>query len=254
MLTAITRAVSPSIGRCELGFLPRREIDVQKAAEQHANYERCLAELGVSVISLPAEPDLPDAVFVEDPAVVVAEAAVMTRMGAESRRRETESLARALAPFRPLRWMQEPATLEGGDVITSGRNLFVGRSARTNAAGIGQLGSELAPLGYSVVPVEVHGCLHLKSGCCWLGDRTLLANRAWIDTAPFAGYRILDVPPEEPWAANVLAIEGMVLVSASFPATAEMLDRAGWRVRTLDNSELMKAEAGLTCCSLVFQA
>src|SRR3974390_1510042 len=153
MLTAITRAVSPAINNCELEYLERRPIDLGKAAEQHEAYERFLAEMGASVISLPAEPDLPDSVFVEDPAIVVDEAAVMARMGAPSRRREAQALADALARFRPLRWIEEPATLEGGDVMRIGRKLFVGASARTNAAGIDRLRRELAPFGYSVEAV-----------------------------------------------------------------------------------------------------
>src|ERR1035437_2081700 len=109
MLVAITRAVSPAMNHCELTHLPRTEIGILKAAEQHRWYEACLAGLGATVISLAAEPDLPDSVFVEDPAVVVDEVAIMTRMGAESRRKETESLGRALARFRPLRRLREPA-------------------------------------------------------------------------------------------------------------------------------------------------
>src|ERR1019366_6192500 len=110
MMVAITRAVSPAMNDCELEYLPRTEIDIRKAAEQHRRYQACLAELGAAVISLAAEPELPDSVFVEDPAVVVDEVAILTRMGVESRRKETESLARALARFRPLRWLREPAT------------------------------------------------------------------------------------------------------------------------------------------------
>ena len=112
MLTAITRAVSPEINNCELGYLPRQEIDVAKAVEQHRQYETCLKDLGAEIISLPAEPGLPDCMFVEDPAVVVDQIAVMARMGAESRRREAESLAPVLARFRPLEWLRAPATLE----------------------------------------------------------------------------------------------------------------------------------------------
>ncbi|PWU00149.1 MAG: dimethylargininase [Terriglobia bacterium] len=250
MLTAITRAVSPAINRCELGYLPRQEIDYRLASQQHREYEDCLRALGANVISLPAEPDLPDSMFVEDPAVVVPDVAVMTRMGAESRREESESLARTLAQFRPLRWMREPATLEGGDVLRSGSALFVGQSARSNAAGIGQLGEELQPFGYTVRPVEVRGCLHLKSACCPLGDGVILANRSWIDTAPFAGFKIVDVAPEEPRAANVLAIGDTVLIPECFPSTARIVERLGWKVQTLDISELMKAEAGLTCSSI----
>ena len=133
-LTAITRGVSPAINRCELGFLPRQEIDVEKASAQHQAYEACLRDLGVAVVSLPPEPDLPDSMFVEDPAVVVDEVAVMTRMGAASRRGEAATLAPVLARYRPLRWMKEPGTLEGGDVLRLGRTLYVGLSARTNQA------------------------------------------------------------------------------------------------------------------------
>ena len=254
MLTAITRAVSPAINRCELGYVPRQEIDFSKATEQHRRYEACLRELGITVVSLPAEPELPDSMFVEDPAVVVNEVAVMTRMGAESRRKESESLAEALARYRPLRWLREPATLEGGDVLRIGKTLYVGLSKRTSQAGIAQLEEELRPFGYSVRPVEVRGCLHLKSACCSLGDRAILANREWMDTAPFDGLTIIDVPASEPRAANVLTVGDTVLVPASFPETAELLQQLRWKVRTLDISELMKAEAGLTCSSILMES
>src|SRR5271168_1469612 len=123
MLTALTRAVSPTFESCELTWLPREPIDIRRAMEQHHQYERCLAGLGLRVISLPAEPDLPDATFVEDPLVVVDEVAIVTRMGAASRRNESESLAAAISAFRPLRRLREPATLEGGDVMRIGRDL-----------------------------------------------------------------------------------------------------------------------------------
>jgi dimethylargininase len=252
MLIAITRALSPALPRCELTFLERQEIDLALAVAQHRRYRDCLLELGLAVLTLPAEPDLPDSVFVEDPAVVVDEVAVILRMGAESRRAESESLAQALAPYRPLRRLREPATLEGGDVVRVGRRIYVGLSGRTNQAGIGQLAGELGPLGYSVSAVEMRGCLHLKSACCPLGDGLLLANREWIDPAPFAGLRIVDVAPGEPGAADVLALGNTVLIPAAFPATADCLARLGRQVIPLDVSELMKAEAGVTCMSIVF--
>jgi dimethylargininase len=252
-LTAITRGVSPAINRCELGFLPRQEIDVEKAAAQHQAYEACLRDLGVAVVSLPPEPDLPDSMFVEDPAVVVDEVAVMTRMGAASRRGEAATLAPVLARYRPLRWMKEPGTLEGGDVLRLGRTLYVGLSARTNQAGIDQLSEYLRPFGYFVRPVVVRNCLHLKSVCTRLDDRTLLANRAWFDPAAFQGLRIVDVPPDEPRAGNVLVIGRTVLVPAAFPRTAAMVERLGWKDRALDISELLKAEAGLTCSSILLE-
>jgi dimethylargininase len=254
MLTAITRALSPAIHQCELEYFERTPIDFARAEEQHRAYVLCLAELGARVESLPAEPDLPDSVFVEDPALVLDEVAVITRMGAESRRAEGESLAAALSPFRPLVRLTDPATLEGGDVMRVGRTLYVGASARTNAAGIEQLGRELAPFGYSVVAVKVHGCLHLKSACTYLGGDTILANQAWIDMAPLRGFRIVDVARDEPGAGNTLTVNGTVLVPSAFPGTAGILEGRGYRVRTLDISELMKAEAALTCSSLIFEA
>ncbi len=237
-----------------MGYLPRRSIDFQKASEQHTLYEACLAELGLSVLQLAPEPELPDAVFVEDTAVVVQELAVMTRPGAASRRPEVESVARMLSRYRPLRWIQDPATLDGGDVIHADRTLFVGTSLRTNAEGIRQLAHEVAPLGYAVESVDMRDCLHMKSACCHLGHGTVLANRAWVDTTALRGFRIVDVAPQEPWAANVLVIGETVVMPASFPATARMLANMGWNVRPLDVSELMKAEAGVTCMSLILDA
>jgi dimethylargininase len=257
MLTAITRAVSPTINRCELSFRPRQVIDVPRAVEQHRRYEACLEELGAAVISMPAEPELPDAVFVEDPAVVVEEVAVIARLGAASRRPEAGSLALVLRQFRDLRWMQAPATLEGGDVVRAGRTLFVGASGRTNAAGVEQLAEALRPFDYEVKLVPVRGCLHLKSAWSYLGEnlgeRTMLVNREWADCAALAGYRLVDVPADEPEAANVLIIGDAAIVADCFPGTARILERLGWRVKALDNSELMKAEAGMTCASLLFE-
>ncbi len=254
MLTAITRPVSPSINRCELGFLPRREIDFGLASDQHDQYEACLADLGLRVLQLPQAPDLPDAVFVEDAAVVVNEVAVMTRTGAASRRPEVESVAEGLAPHRPLRWIREPATLDGGDVMHAGSTLFVGTSLRTNEDGVRQLAAEFQPFGYAVQAVPVRDCLHMKSACCYLGRQTILANRAWVDTSSLREYRIIDVDPQEPWAANALPIGERIVMPACFPRTAQILEKAGWRVVPVDVSELMKAEAGVTCMSLIFEA
>jgi dimethylargininase len=239
---------------CELTYLSRQEINIAKAIEQQERYKKALEELGIRVISLPAEPALPDAVFVEDPVVVVDEVAVICRTGAESRRGEAASLAEALAAFRPLRHLQEPATLEGGDVLRIGRDIFVGLSPRTNEAGISQLAAELEPLGYRVRPVPVRNCLHLKTACSYVGDDTLLLNRAWLDTTPLDGWKLLDVAEDEPWAANALRIGDTVLVPAGFPRTEAILRRAGLRVHALDLSEFRKAEGSVTCMSVIFES
>jgi dimethylargininase len=254
MLMAMTRGVSPCLGDCELSFLPRQEIDLTKATQQHHAYEQCLTKLGVRIVSLPFEPEFPDAVFVEDPAVVVDEVAVMTPMGVEVRRQEVESLATALCSFRPLKFLSYPAKLEGGDVMRVGRRLYVGASRRTDRAGIDQLSEILLPYGYEVWPVDVKGCLHLKTGCSYLGRNTLLANRSWVDVAPMEGFDVIDIPPAEPWAANALAIGDVILLPGGFPQTRALLQDRGFLVETIDVSELMKAEAGLTSMSIIFNS
>src|SRR5688572_7023332 len=173
-VTAITREVSSSINECELAFHARQPIDVAKAIAQHKAYRECLAELGARIVSLPAEPGLPDAVFVEDAAVVLDEIAVIANMGAASRRGEVVSVAEALARYRPIEYLKAPATLDGGDVMRIERTLFVGLSRRTNRQGVEQLSDLVRPYGYQVHPIEVTGCLHLKSACSYVGRNTIL--------------------------------------------------------------------------------
>jgi len=222
--------------------------------QQHRDYQTCLRELGVRVISLPAASQCPDGVFVEDPALVLDEVAVVTRMGAHARRAESDSLAAAVARFREVKRLSEPATLEGGDVMRIGGTLYVGRSRRTNDAGIQQLAEVVEPFGYRVVAVDVTGCLHLKSACCYLGGDRILANRSWIDTAPLDEFTFVDVPAQEPRGANVLRIGDTVMIPAAFPQTAAVLSAGGFQPRLVDTSELLKAEAGVTCMSLLFDA
>ena len=254
MLTAITRAVSPALIHCELSFIDRQPIDLTRAQEQHHAYETLLEKLGARVVSLPAEPDLPDSMFVEDPAIVLDELAVILRLGTESRRHEAASLARELSKYRRLAYVSLPGALEGGDVLRIDRKLFVGLTKRSNGEGICQLRGVLEPLGYEVIAVPVTGCLHLKSAVTYLGGNTLLANRSWFDTTPFAGYDWIDVDPAEPHAANALALGGTAIFPASFPRTRARIEAGGFSVAPLDISELQKAESGLTCSSLLFES
>jgi dimethylargininase len=253
MLTAITRAVSPAIVHCEISFIDRRPIDLSKAQDQHRAYETLLEKLGARVLSLSAEPTLPDSMFVEDPAIVLDELAVILPLGTVSRRPEAASLAKALSSFRRLAYVMLPGTLEGGDVLRIGRKLFVGLTKRSNAEGLRQLASILAPHEYEVIAVPVTGGLHLKSAVTHIGGHTLLANRAWFDAAPFAAYDWIDVDAAEPHAANALAFAGTIIFPASFPRTHARLEAQGFHVTPIDISELQKAESGLTCSSLLFE-
>src|SRR4249919_189637 len=198
MLNAITREVSPNLGHCELSFVPRVEIDLALARAQHYRYQQALAALGCRVVTLPAEDDLPDAVFVEDVALVLDEVAVMTRPGAASRRPEGASVASTLSQHRPLLSIESPGTLEGGDMMRVGRTIYVGKSARTNASGIEQLTRLLSEFGYTVRPVAMSGCLHLKSAVTQVADDTLLVHPGWVDRGAFPEFKIIEIDPEEP--------------------------------------------------------
>jgi dimethylargininase len=254
MLTAITRGVSPTMANCELTFMARAPIDLAKALEQHRAYEQVLEQFGAKVISLPAEPTLADSMFVEDPAMVLDEVALIFPLGTASRRAEAASLAKALSKFRELKYVQLPGTAEGGDILRVERHLFAGLSKRTNEDGIRQLQSIVGEHGYTVTAVPVSGCLHLKSAVTFLGRNTLLANRKWFDASCMTGFEWIDVAPEEPHAANALAFGETVILPASFPLTRTRIEARGFKVLPLDISELQKAESGLTCSSLLFDA
>jgi dimethylargininase len=253
-LHAIVRPPTAALARCELTHLAREPIDPAIAQAQHAGYVSTLRSLGAQVTVLAPEPDLPDAVFVEDTAVVLDGLAVITNPGAVSRRPEVTGVAAALGRHRPLAWMAPPATLDGGDVLAIGRTLYVGRSTRTNDEGIEQLGAFAAPHGYTVRPVEVKGCLHLKSACSYPGDGMILANPAWVEPGTFERTRILEVAAEEPRAANTFRVGATLVTAAGAPVTRRLLERWGFRVQPVVLSELQKAEAGGSCMSLVFAA
>jgi len=251
VFVAITRAVSPAIASCELTHLARAPIDVERAREQHRAYEQALIAAGGVVERLESDEAMPDAVFVEDVAIVFDELAVITRPGAASRRRETVAVADALAEYRPLAMIDAPATVDGGDVLVAGRDVFVGLSTRTNIAAVEQMRAILTPHGYRVHAATVRGCLHLKSAVTALDDTTLLVNREWIDGEPFDRFTLIDVDPSEPHAANALRLPDRIVFPAAFPRTAERLAASGFRLEIVDASELAKAEGAVTCCSLI---
>lgn len=208
---AITRGVSATINDCELTHVARTPIDVALAREQHAAYESALASLGCEIRRIPADDRYPDAVFIEDTAIVLDELAVMTRPGAESRRGERDAVAEILSDYRTVARIKAPATIDGGDVLQLDDVLYVGRTPRTTDEGIAQLREILAPYGYRVVAVEVDGCLHLKSAVTRVSADALLMNRRWVSPAIFDAWRIIDVNDDEPSAANALRIGNSVV-------------------------------------------
>jgi dimethylargininase len=250
---ALTRQISSAIAHCELTHLPRAPIDLDRARGEHREYERALEVCGCTVERLSAGPDLPDSVFIEDTVVVFDELAVLTRPGAPSRRAESAAVEQALVRYRPLRRIEMPGTMDGGDVLVIDRDVYVGASGRTNREGIEQLDAILLPHGYKVHAVAVNGCLHLKSAVTCVGDRVVLINPQWVARDRFAHCLSIDVDSHEPYGANALIIGGRVIYPASFPGTRERLERAGVDLVIVEASELSKAEGAVTCCSVVFK-
>ena len=252
MHIAITREVSQSIENCELTHLERTPINHATARDQHAAYETVLASLGYQIQRLPAEPTMPDSVFVEDVAVVLDEIAIITRPGALSRRDERPSIERALRPYRQLAHFKSPGILDGGDVLRVGRDIWIGVSSRSNIDAINQFRFYVGCHGYQVHSVNVRDCLHLKSAVTAVDDTTVLVNPARVDLSNFKNQQCIQVDPSEPEAANVLRVGPTVIAASAFPRTAALIEAAGFAVVTVDASELAKAEGALTCCSLLF--
>jgi len=254
---AITREVSPRIADCELTYLDRQPLDLERARQQHYEYEDALSALGCMVQRLPAAPDLPDSVFVEDCALVLDELALLTRPGADTRKPEVQAVASALAPYRRLAFIVAPGIVDGGDILRLERNIYVGLSTRSNQPAIDQMQEILGPYGYVVQGVALRGCLHLKTAVTQVAAHTLLLNPNWVDPAVFTGYDYIEVAPSEPFAANAVRLDVEpdlpIIYPAAYPLTLERLLARGIQVRLVNASELAKAEGAVTCCSLLMR-
>lgn len=255
MPRAFTRAVSPRLAECQLTHLARVPIDAARAASQHASYEQALAGAGFEIIRLPELADDPDAVFVEDTALILDDHAVITRPGAASRAGEADSTATGLSPAFALHRI-ERGFLDGGDVLRIGRMLYVGLSSRTNADGVSALAEIAGSLGFNVVEARLRDCLHLKTGATFAGADAsgapvLLYHEGSVDPAQFSGVEPLAVDAAEAAAANCVRAGDRLILPAGNPITAELLRSRGFRVAEIDVSELQKAESGVTCMSLM---
>lgn len=253
MRLAITRDVSPRFNECEITHIDRTPIDLQIAQAQHHGYVQALKELGCAVLELPAEPDLPDSVFVEDTAVILPDVALITQPGADSRKPEIETITQALRPYRELVFIEPPGSLDGGDVLVLGKNIYVGLSTRSNMAAVNQMNQLLGKYGYETRGVIMHDCLHLKTAVTRVDDKTLLINRRWVDVENFEGFELIDVDESEPFAANCLPIGDEIIFPTTFPGTGVKLAARGYKIKPVVVDELAKAEGAVTCCSLIVE-
>jgi dimethylargininase len=248
---AIVRAPGKSVVdglRADLGATP----SYAGVATEHGAYVAALREAGLTVdVLLPLE-DYPDSVFVEDPALVFREGAVLLRPGAPSRAGERDDMRRALVRhFESVLELGEGENADGGDVLVTPHMVFIGLSQRTNAAGAEALRRHLRALGREArVVATPAGILHLKSACALLSPDTVLATPALAASGVFSGFRLVLTPEGEEGAANVLRLHDIVLASDAFPRTIELLARQGFSVRPLGLREIAKLDAGLSCMSL----
>jgi dimethylargininase len=245
--------VSPRLAECQLTHLERVPIDAARAAEQHAAYERALADAGFEIVRLPELADDPDGVFVEDTALLLGEHAVITRPGTASRLGEIDSSAAGLSGAFELHHI-ESGHLDGGDVLRIGQRLYVGLSTRTDAKGIASLAEIAAPLGYQVVRAELRDCLHLKTGATFAGPDgagtpVLLYDQRSVNPAQFTSVEPFAV--DEPAAANCVRAADRLIMPAANPRSIARLRERGFQVVEVDVSELQKAESGVTCMSLI---
>jgi len=251
---AVTRELTAAIGNCELTFLHRSAIDFAHAQQQHRDYQSALSSLGCEVVVVPAPPGLADSVFIEDTALVLDDIAVMLRPGVASRQPEVAGVAEVLQQYKPLKAIEPPGTIDGGDLLRVGNRIFAGLSTRSNQSGIQQLRDIVSDFGMTVETVETTKCLHLKSAVSEVAPGTLLINTDWISSLAFKDFEMIPVDKEETHAANALRIGKNLIYPSSFPRTMNALVNRGIDVLPVDLTELQKAEGAVTCCSLIFSA
>ncbi|HEY2412295.1 MAG TPA: arginine deiminase family protein [Pirellulaceae bacterium] len=250
-MLALTHLPSSKLQACERTFVAHEEIDYERALTQHAAYCDALRACRVRVVTLNVNADQPDSTFIEDIAVVLDEVAVLASMGTASRRDEPRAIEPIIREHREMVRIESPATLEGGDVLRVGRTLLVGTSCRTNHAGIALFAAIVERFGYRVMPIPIRECLHLKTACTVLPDGRLLINPAWINKSALTDFDLIEIPTDEPWAANVCLVNSNMLLPAAHARTANLIDSLGFAIRAVELSEFAKAEGGVTCLSLL---
>lgn len=250
---AIVRNPSRSIGN-GLRAVDIGTPDLDQFGRHHADYQAALASTGASVTVLEALEEFPDSVFIEDAALCLCEGAVVMRPGAPTRMGEATAIAPVLSQFYDeVLAVEGPGFIEGGDILTTEREILVGTSTRTNSAGIEELTQLTNRWGYPVREVRTPaGVLHFKTDCSLLDEETILSTKRLSASGCFDGYRVIHTAEGEEPCANSIRFNELVLMPDGFPQTAGILDKAGYTVRTIGNSEATKLDGGMSCLSLRF--
>lgn len=227
--------------------------DYRQALVQHADYIEALKECGLQVTVLPADENFPDSTFVEDVALLTRRCAILTNPGAPSRRMETRAMLETIRNFYPnVEMIEAPGTVEAGDIMMVGDHYYIGLSERTNQAGADQVITILDNHGLQGSVVKLSEVLHLKTGLGYLENNNLLACGEFLSMPEFQKFNLMEIDPQEAYAANSVWINGTVLTPKGFPGTSASIASAGYTVREVDVSEFQKLDGGLSCLSLRF--
>ena len=246
---ALVRPPGSSFVNCLSCHPMRDSVDLSKARNQHEAYRSMLEDLGLEVIALPQDDHRPDACFVEDCAVVHGQKALVTRLGATSRRGEEDAVEAALDEYLATKRAVAPATVEGGDVVHMRDRLISGISKRTNAEGVRQMSEWL---DVDVDTITDDDMMHLKSHLTYLGSGTLIATERYASRPALEGMEVIVVPRGEEYAADTLAVGDTVLMAAGREESHHLVRNAGFKVIPMDVSEFEKCDGALTCLSILF--
>jgi len=247
----LVRPPSNSYKMCVSTNSARDTIDVTLAKRQHKDYVSILKESNLEVIELPALDDLPDSVFAYDPALLGVKTCVIGRFGERTRRGENDALVTDLMNHGnrvgAMKFIREPGTLEGGDVLVTGKGIFVGESTRTNMQGVNQLTEYVSTL--RVQPIRT-STFHLLCACSFLDDERILLAPDLLPSSSFAGFEFVFVPEKEAYASEALYLgEKKVLIPSGYPETTKNLKSAGYKPIETDLSEFYKGDGGVSCMS-----
>ncbi|MFX0183942.1 MAG: dimethylarginine dimethylaminohydrolase family protein [Candidatus Hodarchaeota archaeon] len=245
---ALVRKPGTTFLNCISSHPQRHALDLSVARVQHSNYCKALEELGIELIQLHSI-DYADSCFVEDTAIIYNDKALISRMGAESRRGEEKTVQQVLQEYMMIQKVVYPATIEGGDVIHLPNRLISGVTKRTNAEGVSQMSSKL---GIKVDTIIDPTIVHLKSYVTFLGKNTLVTTKTYANHPVLSKFEKIVVPKEEMYAANTLAIGTTVLMADGYPIIQSMVRELGFDVISLEMSEFQKCEGALTCLSILF--
>lgn len=244
---AIVRPVPDTYDQCVRTNI--EQIDVALAKRQHIEYCMALQRLGLKLIWIVGDNNLPDSCFVEDTSIVLGKKAIICNMRVKSRAGEVTEVARVLEKLKEIHYIKQPATMDGGDVLRVQDQIFVGLTTRTNLHAVNQL-KRIIKGDCKVVPVKVHDILHLKSRCTYLGNNCVIIADKYFNTEFLNGFKKIVVPREEEYAANCISINKKILMAKGHPKTKKLIEKEGFIVDELDMSEFYKGEGALTCLSI----